>query len=245
MRATCVVNAGVLKTLLKGLNILVSESRWRFSESGLQIRAVDPANVSMVIANIEPHVFDAYQINEKEVIIGVDIDRLFDFVKSFRKDDLVDITILDSKINIKARSIEYSLSLIDPSAIRREPKIPEIELPAKIVMTVENFKQALNAANKFSDYVILETSDSGLKLQADGDIDKITAYFRDSEVIEFNGAKAKSMFGIDYLMQFFSVPDKNSVVTLRLGDNYPLHLTFEIQDGFTLEYFQAPRIEVE
>jgi len=238
------LNSGLFKTLLNGLRVLVSEARWRFDDNGLHVRAVDPANVAMVIANINPRAFDAYQTGEDEVVVGVDVDRLFEFAKSFGKKDLADISVLDGKMSVKVKNIDYTISLIDPTAIRKEPKIPELDLPAKVVMSVEDFRQILNAADKFSEHVVLETSDAGFRITADGDIDKVTGYFNES-VMEFNGAEARAMFGIEYLKEFFKVPEKNATVEIRLGTNYPAWFTFEIQDGFTIEYILAPRIEAE
>jgi len=241
-----IMTGEVLKTVARAIVALVSETRMHFLEKGLHSRAVDPANVAMVIVDVPRDSFEAYTIDEEKTI-GVDVDRIFDISKSIKAKDLVELSLADeSMLKIKFGSVEYSVSLIDPSAIRKEPKIPELDLPAKAVMDAGEFKKAISAADKISDHVIFRSDGTGFYIEAKGDVDRITFHMSEAELIEFNGGEAKSMFSVDYLKEFCKVAGSGDLLTIHLGTNYPVRLVFELVGGkVKVEYILAPRIEAE
>jgi len=149
-------------------------------------------------------------------------------------------------MSVKFGGIKYSVALIDPSAIRKEPKIPELELPAKVVLDAGELKKAIQAADKVGDQVIFRTDETGFYIEAEGDIDKITFHMGEMELIEFNREPARSMFSLEYLKDFVKVASTGDIATIYLGDNYPLRLILELADGrLKVEYLLAPRIEPE
>ena len=239
-----IMTGEVLKTVARSIVALVSEARMHFLEKGLHSRAVDPANVAMVIVDVPRDSFEAYNL-EEEKIIGVDVDRIFDISKSIKAKDLVELNLpSESLLKIKFGSVEYSVSLIDPSAIRKEPRIPQLELPAKAVLDAGEFKKAISAADKISDHVVFRSDQSGFYIEAKGDVDKITFHLSEAELIEFNGGEAKSMFSVDYLKEFCKIAGSGDLLTINLGTNYPVRLSFELVGGkVKVEYILAPRIE--
>lgn len=245
MKATCILPVKDLKTLLKGLNVLVFEARWHFTDKGLNVRAVDTANVAMVVATIEPDAFQAYKITEDNVVVGVELDRLYDMCKGFDNKDYADITVMDGKLSVTSGSMTYTTAIIDPSAIRKEPKLPELSLPAEIIMDAKEFKKAITTAEKISDVVLFEKTDVGFRIVAKGDVDSVAYSVDNSELIDANNGKARARFGVDYLKEFCKVADTANTLKIRFGNDYPCWLTFTIRDGFTIEYVQAPRIEAE
>ena len=241
-----IIGGDVIKTAIKAMAVLVSEARFYFKEEGIHSRAVDPANVAMVIVDIPRESFEVYKVDEEKTV-GVDIDRIHDIIKAVKKKDLVEIKLQDeSRISIKFGSVEYSVSLIDPSAIRKEPKIPELDLPAKVVLDAGEFKKAIQAADKIADHVVFRCDETGFYIEAEGDVDKITFHMGEMELIEFNKAEARSMFSVEYLKEFAKIASSGDILTIYLGNNYPVRLIFDAADGkLKVEYILAPRIEAE
>ncbi|WP_456328774.1 DNA polymerase sliding clamp [Archaeoglobus sp.] len=241
-----IMTGELLKTATRAIVALVSEARIHFLEKGLHSRAVDPANVAMVIVDIPRDSFEVYNVDEEKTI-GVDMDRIFDISKSISTKDLVELIVEDeSTLKVKFGSVEYKVALIDPSAIRKEPRIPELELPAKIVMDAGEFKKAIAAADKISDQVVFKSDREGFRIEAKGDVDSIVFQMTETELIEFNGGEARSMFSVDYLKEFCKVAGSGDLLTIHLGTNYPVRLVFELVGGRArVEYILAPRIESE
>ncbi len=241
-----VLNGEILKTVSKAMVSLVSEARFHFKEEGLHSRAVDPANVAMVIVDVPRSSFESYKV-DGEFIAGVDVNRIFDISKSIRGDEIVELTVVDeTSLMIKFGSVRYSVSLIDPSAIRKEPRVPQIDLPAKIVMDAGDFRKAIMAADKISDHVVFRSNSEGFFIEAEGDVDRITFHLSEAELAEFNGMEARSMFSLEYLKEFVKIASPGDVLTIRLGNDYPGRMIFEVAGGkVKVEYILAPRIEAE
>ena len=241
-----IMDGNMLKAITRAMAALVSEARWHFKEEGLHSRAVDPANVAMVIVDVSRENMEAYSIDE-ETVVGVDVNRIYDIAKSIKKNELVELQVEDeTRLKVKFGSVEYRVTLIDPAAIRKEPKIPQLDLPAKIVLDAGEFKKAITAADKISDHVVFRSDETGFYIEAEGDVDKITFHMSDAELIEFNKAEARSMFSIEYLKEFCKVAGSGDLLTIHLGTNYPVRLVFDVADGkVRVEYILAPRIEAE
>ena len=240
-----IITGDVLKTIAKAMVALVSEARFHFKDEGFHSRAVDPANVAMVIVEVPADSFEAYTVDaEEEEVIGVDVNRINDISKTIKSKELVEIKVKDSEMVVKFGSVQYSVQLIDPSAIRKEPKVPSLELPAKIVMDAGEFRKVINAADKISDHVVFRSDDTGFYIEAEGDVDRIEFHLSEAELIEFNKAVARSMFSVEYLKEFVKVAGSGDLLTIHLGTNYPVRLVFDVCDGKAkVEYILAPRIE--
>ena len=90
-------------------------------------------------------------------------------------------------MSVKFGGIEYSVALIDPSAIRKEPKIPELDLPAKVVVF-----EALQTAQAMGRALVLSSHDySSLSRLADV---SSTLLFAEEEIrasASFNASKVE------------------------------------------------------
>ncbi len=239
-----IVSGEILKTISRAIVALVSECRIHFLNKGLHSRAVDPSNVAMVIVDVPKESMESYRVDEEKVI-GVDMNRIFEISKTMTVKDLVELSVQDeTNLRIKFGAVEYNLALIDPSAIRKEPKIPELNLPAKIVLDAKEFKRAISASEKISENVILRSDKNSFTIEAKGDVERITFTMTGSELIEFNGGEARSMFSLDYLREFCKIAGAGDLLTIYLGTNYPGRFSFELVGGkVRVEYILAPRVE--
>lgn len=239
-----ILKSDLLKTALKALDPLVSEARFHFNE-GIHTRAVDPTNVAMVIVEVPYDSFEVFKA-EKETIVGFDIARLYDILKAFKKDELVDLKLDKETVSIKSSTVTYSVSLIDPTAIRKEPKVPDLILPARITLDAADFRKAITFAEKLSDQATFRTDSEGFYIEAEGDIEKLTYHLDKAELIEFNDQEARSVFAIEYLKEFAKIASSGDPLTIYLGTNSPGRFCFELHEGqLKVEYLLAPRIEAE
>jgi proliferating cell nuclear antigen len=244
MSVDAILKSEIVRNVFKGVNLLVNEARIHLTQEELHIRAVEFSNIAMVIARVPKDSFEAYKV-EENTTVGVDVARINDFVSKFKKEELVDMSITDGRLKIGTPSIKYQLSLIDPTAIRKEPKVPNLDLPAKVVLDSAELKKFIALAEKISDQVLLRTDEEGFHIEAEGDVDRLALNMSDAELINFNGAEASSYFAIEWLKEFTKLADPGRALTIRLGKNMPGWFTFECEHGETVEFVLAPRIEVE
>src|SRR3989338_8548840 len=69
-------NPALLSKSIELISELVTEVKIRFSEYGLSITAMDPANVSLVSFKIPKSAFSEYIAEKKEEALGVNLDNL-------------------------------------------------------------------------------------------------------------------------------------------------------------------------
>ena len=74
-----VINAETLRDAIEAVSSLVDEVKFSLSEKGIELKAVDPANVAMVSLRIGAEAFDYFKAAPGE--IGVDLVRLSDVLK--------------------------------------------------------------------------------------------------------------------------------------------------------------------
>ena len=233
-------------SIFKGLNVIVNEALFNFEENGLTIRAVDPANISMVEIEAPPTAFDVYTIDEG-VKIGLDVDRIIDFLKIAKKRDTIEIEYEKEKKQFKVRvgNIQYQTSIIPPENIK-EPKTPNLQFDVKVTIDAGEFKRAIQCISKVkSESVIFRCDDIGLTIEANTDIDRIEFTISEIEAIEFNKGNAKSVYSMEYLKDLTKIAEKGDTVTIEFGNDLPLSLTYSIDEKVTIRYFLAPRIEAE
>jgi proliferating cell nuclear antigen len=240
-----VINAETLRDAIEAVSSLVDEVKFSISEKGVELRAVDPANVAMVSLKINADAFEYFQAASGE--IGVDLVRLSDVLSMADKGENVQLELDEEnhKLNIGVGSLSYTLSLIDPSAIRKEPRIPDLDLPAHVTLHGVELRRAVKAAEKVSDHVILGVSDDVFYMEAKGDIDSLKLKVPSTELLGLKPGEARSLFSLDYLEDMSKSIGKAQEVTLELGLDYPLRVGFKIGPSVEVNYLLAPRIEQE
>ena len=73
---------------------------------------------------------------------------------------------IGERVKISFGTLQYDLALINADDLKKEPKIPELNLPVKISMRCTKFRQTISLVNEISDQITFVVSDN--KLIAEG-----------------------------------------------------------------------------
>ncbi|WP_439028227.1 DNA polymerase sliding clamp [Haloarchaeobius sp. DT45] len=241
-----IVSAETLKTTLDSVSVLVDECKIHLNDDGLEIRAVDPANVGMVDLRLSASAFESYEADGG--IIGVNLSRLEDIAGMADSGQLVELELDEEtrKLHIQIDGLEYTLALIDPDSIRKEPDIPDLDLPAAVKIEGKDINRAVKAADMVSDHIALGVdADAGLfYVDAEGDTDDVHLELDETDLIDLQAGEAHSLFSLDYLKDMDKAIPKDAEVTLELGEEFPVKLYFDIAEGQgTVLFVLAPRIQ--
>ncbi|KGK99294.1 DNA polymerase sliding clamp [Methanococcoides methylutens] len=238
------IDAYLLKDSVETLSVLVDEARFRISPEGIAVRAVDPANVAMVSFDLATDAFDDFSADDCE--LGLDLSRVSDILAVADRDDKVQMELDEDtkKLKIQIGGFSYTLSLLDPSTIRAEPRIPQLELPAEIVLNGKDLQKAVKAAEKISDHMLLGVEGENFFMEAEGDTDRVKLTMSRDQLIDIKANDTRSLFSLDYLSDIIKPASKSNEVTLHLGKDFPIKINFSIANGAgTIGYLLAPRIE--
>ena len=241
-----IVTSSTLQDVLGAVGALVEECKIHLDEEGLSIRAVDAATVGMVDVTISASAFESYEADGG--LIGVNLGRLSDIAGMGSGDDLIHLELNEEtgKLEIQLDGLEYTLALIDPDSIRQEPDIPDLDLPARIVLEGADINRAVRAADMVSDHVALGVDEANetFYVSAEGDTDDVHLELDRDDLIDLRSGAAHSLFSLEYLKDMNSAIDADAEVVVELGEEFPVKLSFQIAEaqGDVL-YMLAPRIQ--
>ena len=236
--------ADTLKEVVNVVSTLVDEVKFSVTSEGLVLRAVDPAHIAMVDMSISKDAFEEFKADETE--IGIDIDKLSQFLKLARGDDVIDLKHDEDKrrLNIVVGDITRRMSLIDTTGMS-DPKVPNLELPAKLTVNVDDLVQGIKASETVSDHIALIATPESFEMTCEGDMDQVNwrKAKKDMESLE-TPSSVRSLFPLEYFSNMLKAVPSGSAVTMHLGNDYPVRVEFKIANGKgEVRYLLAPRIE--
>ncbi|MEM2175370.1 MAG: hypothetical protein QXI58_07100, partial [Candidatus Micrarchaeia archaeon] len=126
---------------------IVKEGNFEINENGMELRAMDPSQISMVIFSANKDFFSRYDVKEK-VKIGVDLDNFNKILSRWRSGEVILLKIENKKFEVIFKGNKskrsFLISTIDvPSGPIKELKINYI---AKIKMNGKEIKEIINDA---------------------------------------------------------------------------------------------------
>ncbi len=241
-----IVSAEVLQEALDSVSVLVDECKIHLDEDGLVIRAVDPANVGMVNLELSAKSFESYEADGE--LIGINLIRIDDIAGMAEAGQLIQLELNEEtrKLHIQMDGLEYTLALIDPDSIRQEPDLPDLDLPATIVLEGRDIDRAVKAADMVSDHIALgvNTDKETFYVDAEGDTDDVHFELTRDDLIDLTIGDAHSLFSLDYLKDMNRAIPNNGEITLNLGEEFPVQIQYEIAEGHgNVVFMLAPRIQ--
>jgi proliferating cell nuclear antigen len=241
-----IVRAERLQSTLDSVGVLVDECKIHLDDGGIEIRAVDPANVGMVDLTLDAEAFESYEADGG--LIGVNLVRLQDIAGMADSGQLVELELDEEtrKLHISIDGLEYTLALIDPESIREEPDLPDLDLSSTIVIEGRDIDRAVTAADMVSDHIELgvDEADEHFYVKAQGDTDDVHLELDTEDLIDLVAGEASSLFSLDYLQDMNKAIPKDTEVTMELGEEFPVKLHFDIAEGEgSVTYMLAPRIQ--
>ncbi len=257
------IDANVLRECIEAITAVVDEGKLRITEDGFKLRAVDPANVAMISFDLQSDAFDEFRFAAKEAEAGgeaeaaaesqVETEIGMDFVKLLRilgigRREEVELELDEhaQKLFTRMGSLSYTISLLDPSSLRKEPKVPELEFPVRVIIETEEFRRTIRAAEKIGDHIALGVDEELFFMEAEGEMDKLRLELRKEQLIYLTPGTLYSLYTLDYIAAMSKGMSHAENITLNLGKDYPLQIEFEMAEGKgKVGYLLAPRIESE
>lgn len=242
-----VVPAATLETALDAVAVLVEECVVHVDEDGLSVEAMDPATVAMVSLTLSPEAFDSYHADG--TALGVDLDRLLAVVEMADGDQPVQLT-LDPEtrmLHVRVGELAYTLALIDTDAIRSPPDRIDLseQFTASVTADGAAVNRAVAAADMVSDHLELGLDEAAdhLYARADGDTDTVSLEVEAADCHDVEFGPAHSLFSLQYLSAVDRSVPADRPVQLRLGEDAPLEVSFDLPDGDgSVRYVVSPRM---
>ena len=125
----------VFKDSIGIISELVNEARFKVNQNGLELVAMDPANVAMVIFKLLASSFSEYDVKE-ETEIAINLANLKQILRRVKSNDTLSLEVTaENKLKIELKSSTgqtrtFSIPLIEFED--KEQRIPDLEFPVSI-----------------------------------------------------------------------------------------------------------------
>jgi len=238
------VRAEVLREIVDVVSTLVDEAKLNVGKEGVAIKAVDPAHVAMVDLSLDRGAFEAYRAEDAE--LGIDMDKIKEILKLARSGEAIALAHDEDKnrLVVHVGNTTRRMSLVDTAGMS-DPKVPSLNLPAKVTIRTEELRQGIRASESVSDHIALNVSPDGFEIVSEGDTDTVN-HRVSKDLLEELSVKepVRSRFPLDYFSNMVKAIATAPTVTLFLGNDYPVKMEFKIAGGKgDVRFLLAPRIE--
>jgi proliferating cell nuclear antigen len=238
------IKSETLKGVVDVVSTLVDEAKFNINADGIELKAVDPAHVAMVELKVQKSAFEEFSADETE--LGVDLDKIKDVLRLSRAGDIIEMEQDEAKnrLVLHVGNITRRMNLVDTAGMS-DPKVPNLNLPAKMTVTSDELQKGIRAAESVSDHIALNATPEGFEMYSEGDTDSVSLKLPKDLLISLEVTeKVRSLFPLDYFSNMVRSIPAGSVVTINLGSDFPVKLEFEIADKRgSVNYLLAPRIE--
>jgi proliferating cell nuclear antigen len=240
------VKSEVLKGIIDVTSPLVNEVKLNITSKGLSIRAVDPAHVAMVDLHVDKKAFEEFKADDSE--LGIDMDKLGSIMRLSISNDIISLEY-DEKTNrliVSIGNLVRKMALIDTAGMP-DPKMPNLNLPAKIILKASELNRGVRASEAVSDHLALSVNKDYFELFAEGDTDTVNLKLSKDLLLQMEAPeKCKSLFSIDYFSNMIKPIKGEEPITILLGTDNPTQLEFNFAENKGhVTYLLAPRIESE
>lgn len=238
--------ADVLKEVVDVVSTLVDEAKFNIGKDSITVKAVDPAHVAMVDLTLDRAAFEAYKADEGE--LGIDMDKMKEILRLAKAGETITLSHDEDKnrLVVSVGNTTRRMALVDTAGMS-DPKVPSLNLPAKVVVRTDELRQAIRASESISDHLALKASPDGLEILSEGDTDNVSHMVGKDLLEELQAKEAvRSLFPLDYFSNMVKAIGSAPNVTLYLGSDYPVKMEFKIAGGKgEVKFLLAPRIESE
>lgn len=236
-------NPSLLSKAVEIISELVTEVRIKVNEYGLNINAIDPANVAMVGFKIPRSAFSRFEVENE--ILGVNLDNLKQILKRSsagsslileRKENLLSIQIED---RIK-RNFTLNLIEIESEDMDFYEKESRMEFSSKIEINSVDLVASIEDCAVVADACSFSIKEGRFVVEAKSLNSAMSEFSGDEATI--SGENSKSKYSLEYLQKFMKGSKFCEKTLLQFAEDHPLKIEFKTPH-MELAFILAPRVE--
>lgn len=240
----------LLKDSIAIISELVNEVIFKIDKEKIEMIAMDPANVAMMIFKLFSSAFVEYNV-EENLELAISLDNLNQVLKRAKPSDTL---VLESdteknklRVQLKGESTRtFDLALIDLDT--GEQKIPNLNFSAKVEMPTVIFDEAIEDVGVIAESVALAVESNKFIVESEGRMNAAKIVITgDEETAIKLGAKKNivAKYSIEYLKKMIKGSRLAGTVKLEFDNDYPLALEYKIVDKLMLRFILAPRTDAD
>ena len=234
----------LIKEPITIISDLVNEAKFKIKKDSIEMVAMDPANVAMVIFRLLSSSFVEYTVKE-ETTIAINLNNLRQVLRRIKGNDNLSIEIAENKLKIMLSGSTvrtFFLPLIELD--EKEQKIPDLKFKTVITCPSSMLNDAIEDVEIIAESVSLSAEDKKFTIAASGDSSKAMVEIKtDDNVTIKTDEKVRAKYSIEYLKKMMQASKISGTVSISFNKDYPLRLEYKEVDKLQMMFILAPRIE--
>lgn len=237
-----------LKDSISVISELVSETRLKINADAVELIAMDPANVAMVVFKLLSSCFTEYSI-EKDTEVAINLGNLKQILRRTKSNDMLTLELKDNKLKITLKGNNTrTFYLPTINFEEREQNVPELSFPITINTQSSVLVEAIEDVDIVADSVAFVAEQGKLTIKAEGDLSRADIEMKENDVTKIESKEKNpvtSKYSIEYLKKIVAGGKLADNVTVSFNKDYPLKVDFKEIDKVLLSFILAPRVENE
>ncbi len=236
-----------LKESISIISDLVNEARFKISSEGLELVAMDPANVAMVIFKLLSSAFSEYYV-KGNFSLAINLSNFKQILRRIKPNDVLTLEMTPEnklKVTLKSNATRtFSLPIIEME--EKDQKIPDLKFPLSVNTRSSVLNDAIEDVDIVGESVSFMAEPSKMTVSAEGDLSqaKIEIPQGDDTRIKMTGEdKIKAKYSIEYLKKMISGSKLSDNVVINFAKDYPLKIEYKVVDRVMLSFILAPRVD--
>lgn len=225
---------------------LVTEAKFKINPDGLELVAMDPANVAMVIFKLLSSCFTQYQLKQPEEI-AINLNNLKQVLRRIKSEDILTLETEENKLKIQLKSAttrSFSIPIIEIE--EKDQKVPELSFPITIETNASILTESIEDVSVVAESVTFLAEKNLFNIKAEGDLSKAFIEIKPDEDTSIKTAsvdKFKAKYSLEYLKKMIAGAKLSDRASLSFNNDYPLKLEYKILDKLMLGFILAPRVD--
>ncbi len=234
----------VLREMVEVISTLVSEVKLGISKDGIDVKAVDPSHVAMLVLKLNKNAYEEFTGEPTE--IGVDVEKMKEVLRLCKPGDILDLQYDGGKnrLVLHVGKVTRHMAVIDPAGIT-DPKVPNVTPPGVAVVRTEELRQGIRGSESISDHVTITLQPESFTMHSEGETDRVDLQLPKESLKRLEAKEpVKSMYPLDFFSNMVKSITSSEEVTLHVGNEYPLKIEFQVAGGKGEgRFLLAPRVE--
>jgi proliferating cell nuclear antigen len=223
---------------------LVTEVRFQINSNGLELVAMDPANVAMVVYKLLSSSFVEYEVKD-EKSLSINLNDLKQVLRRVKGNDTLTLENPEAKLKVtlKGKSKrEFLLPLIDVE--EREQKVPSLEFGVTVKTDASVINDAIEDVDIIGESVAFIATEKSFKISSSSDLSQAEVEILPDETTAIEAAEEmKSKYSIEYLKKMIQGAKLADKAVVQFSKDYPLKLDYTVKDKMQLAFILAPRVD--
>lgn len=234
-----------IKDSISIISDIVNEGRFIIRKDGLELIAMDPANVAMVIFRLLATGFTEYSV-PSDTVMAINLAQLKQILRRAKSNDMVTLEEESGKLKLEFRSDTirtFALPLIELE--EKEQRVPELSFPIIIETSSSTLSEAIGDVDVIAESVTFLADKTKLDIAAEGDNSRAKIEIKAGEEtkIDSKTERVRAKYSIEYLKKMIEGSKLADRVTIQFSNDYPLRLDYKQIDRVALSFILAPRVE--